>query len=300
MKLVRYEASGGESWGAIDGDVVRPLQGTFEEWAGRILADGADAAPLAKKSVPLSDVKLLAPVAPTTRVLAVGVNYVSHVQEASAEKRQDTTLCFTVPLESFIGPDEEIAYPDITNKLDWEVELVAVMGGPLKEGSPAIASVLGYTIGNDTSARDAGMPTGLPPDFYSMKGLDGTKPIGPWIVTRDELGGDAQPDLMMTTRVNGEVRQHDSTANMTWGVERCLAWINKRTVLRAGDIVMTGTCGGTAIEGEMANPGSDPYLHEGDEMELEIEGIGVLRNKVGFKSPNHEGYPWAAPLPVMQ
>jgi 2-keto-4-pentenoate hydratase/2-oxohepta-3-ene-1,7-dioic acid hydratase in catechol pathway len=141
------------------------------------------------------------------------------------------------------------------------------------------------------------MPANATVDFYSMKGLDATKPLGPWIVTRDEFG-DGQPDLMMTMRVNGEVRQHESTTGMTWGVKRCLGWVNKRSALHAGDQVWFGTPGGVAFEAEMRQPGTGRFLNPGDELEFEIAGIGVLRNRVGPKGPNHEGFPWSQ-LPVM-
>jgi 2-keto-4-pentenoate hydratase/2-oxohepta-3-ene-1,7-dioic acid hydratase in catechol pathway len=297
MKLVRYRAAGQVSWGAIVDDVVKPLVGTFEEWAPRITAEGAQAAPLSAQSVPLSDVQLLSPVAPSARLFAIGVNFHSHTEMASPEMRRDTTLCFTVPMESVIGPDEELRYPDITDKLDYEVELVGVMGMPVVKGEPATRSVLGYTIGCDTSARDTGMPANATVDFYSMKGLDATKPLGPWIVTRDEFG-DAQPDLMMTTRINGEVRQHESTTGMTWGVERCLGWVDKRSALHAGDQVWFGTPGGVAFEAEMRQPGTGRFMNPGDELEFEIERIGVLRNRVGPKSPHHEGFPWSQ-IPVL-
>jgi 2-keto-4-pentenoate hydratase/2-oxohepta-3-ene-1,7-dioic acid hydratase in catechol pathway len=291
MKLVRYRAAGQVSWGAIVGDDVRPLDGPFDQWAPRITAGGAAAAPLSAQSVPLSQVQLLSPVAPGARLFAIGVNYASHTPMASAAARRDTTLCFTVPMESVIGPDEEIRYPAITDMLDYEVELVGVLGTPLVAGEPATRSVLGYTIGCDTSARDTGMLPNAPIDFYSMKGLDATKPLGPWIVTRDEFG-DQQPDLMQTTRINGEVRQHESTTGMTWGVQRCLQWIDKRSALHAGDQVWFGTPGGVALEDEMRQPGTGGFLNPGDELEFEITGIGVLRSRVGPKGPNHEGFPW--------
>lgn len=291
MKLVRYRAAGQVSWGAIVDDVVKPLVGTFEEWAPRITTEGAKTAPLSAQSVPLSAVRLLSPVAPSARLFAIGVNYASHTPMASAEARRDTTLCFTVPMESVIGPDDEIRYPAITDMLDYEVELVGVLGKPLVAGEAATRSVLGYTIGCDTSARDTGMLPNAPVDFYSMKGIDATKPLGPWIVTRDEFG-DEQPDLMQTTRINGEVRQHESTIGMTWGVERCLQWIDKRSALHAGDQVWFGTPGGVALEDEMRQPGTGRFLNPGDELEFEITGIGALRSRVGAKAAHHEGFPW--------
>jgi 2-keto-4-pentenoate hydratase/2-oxohepta-3-ene-1,7-dioic acid hydratase in catechol pathway len=291
MKIARFHGDQGEAWGVVDGETIRPLIGTFADWAPKIAADGPQAASLGDSTIPLSSVRLLAPVTPTTRVFGTGINYRSHTDIAGAPIRANAAPCFMVPLEAVIGPDDEIRYPDITNQFDYEIELVCVMGGPVRDSDHAFQAVLGYTIGSDTSARDAGMPPGLPTDLFTMKGMDGTRPLGPWIVTRDEFGGDVQPAVYMTTTINGERRQHDTTASMAWDVPRCVNWLNARTALKPGDLVTTGTCGGTAVENEMREPGTGRFLQPGDEIEFAIEGIGVLRNTVGKKSPNHVGYP---------
>jgi 2-keto-4-pentenoate hydratase/2-oxohepta-3-ene-1,7-dioic acid hydratase in catechol pathway len=291
MKIAKYRATDGEGWGVIDGETIRPFAGPFEEWAPAITVDGPGAAPLGRAAIPMSSVKLLAPVTSTTRVLGTGINYRSHTEIAGGPTRANAAPCFMVPLEAVIGPDEEMRYPDVTNQFDYEIELVCEIGAPVRDPDHAPQSILGYTIGCDTSARDAGMPPGLPTDLFTMKGMDGTRPLGPWIVTRDELGGDLQPKVYMTTRINGEQRQHDTTAGMSWDVARCVNWLNTRTALKPGDIITTGTCGGTAVEDEMREPGTGRFLQPGDQLEFEIEGIGVLRSRVGAKSPNHVGYP---------
>jgi 2-keto-4-pentenoate hydratase/2-oxohepta-3-ene-1,7-dioic acid hydratase in catechol pathway len=293
MKIAKYSDAKGEAWGVVEVDegTVRPLQGAFDEWAPAITSGGPDAAPLASKTVKLESVRLLAPLTPTTRVFGTGMNYRSHTETAGQSARAKAAPCFMVTLNAMVGPDEEMRYPDITNQFDYEIELVCVMGAEVSDPDAPLEALLGYTIGCDSSARDAGMPVGLPIDLFSMKGTDSTRPLGPWIVTRDELGGEAQPSVFMTTRINGEQRQHDTTGAMAWDIAACINWLNTRAALTTGDIIFTGTCGGTAVEDEMRSPGSGRFLQPGDALEFEIENIGVLRSTVGPKSPNHVGYP---------
>ena len=293
MKIARYRDASGEGWGAVDTEAgtITPLVGSFDERAPAITRNGPSAAPLAATTIPLASVKLLAPLTPTTRVYGTGMNYRSHTDTAGSAARAAAAPTFMVSLSAMIDPDDEIAYPDLTNQLDYEIELVCVMGTTVDDLSNPTKAVLGYAIGCDTSARDAGMPVGLPLDLLSMKGNDRTRPLGPWITTRDEMGGDAKPEVFMTTRINGEQRQHDTTAAMSWDVPRCVEWLNRRNALQTGDIVFTGTCGGTAVEDEMRNPGAGRFLEPGDEIEFEIEGIGTMRNTVGPRSATHVGYP---------
>jgi 2-keto-4-pentenoate hydratase/2-oxohepta-3-ene-1,7-dioic acid hydratase in catechol pathway len=133
--------------------------------------------------------------------------------------------------------------------------------------------VLGYTVGNDVSARDAQSSIGGL-DLFTMKALDRSTPVGPWIATIDEFGGPAQPDVELRLRVNGEERQRDRTSNMLFGLDEVLAYVDARTSLAAGDLVFTGTTSGVGAE-------DGRYLEPGDVIEAEIERIGVLRNSVG-------------------
>lgn len=292
MYIARYRDSTGERWGVVNMDTgtICALRGDFQNWAPLITHESR-LAPLTDSVTDLSTVTLLAPITSASRVYGTGMNFRSHTEMSTTPERAQAAPVFMLPLSAMIGPGEEIRYPDITNQLDYEIEIVAIIGAPVNEPSRALRSVLGYTIGCDTSARDVGMPVGLPVDFFSMKGLDSTRPLGPWIVTRDEFGSDSQPAARMTTRVNGEVRQNDTTAAMVWSVERCVSWVNARNALQPGDLIFTGTCGGTAVESEIREPGTGHFLEPGDEIEFEIEGIGILRSRVGPKSPNHVGFP---------
>jgi 2-keto-4-pentenoate hydratase/2-oxohepta-3-ene-1,7-dioic acid hydratase in catechol pathway len=176
---------------------------------------------------------------------------------------------------SVIGPNDEINYPAITRQLDYEGELVVVLGSGLSADDPA-GAVLGYTVGNDVSARDlqfSGGVTGM--DMFSGKALDATSGVGPWIATRDEFPA-GHPDLELETRVNGELRQSDRTGSMAWTVAELLAYVNARAAFHCGDVLFTGTCAGVALE-------DGRYLEPGDVVEVSLAGIGTLRNVVGSR-----------------
>src|SRR5271156_2938267 len=128
MKIARYRDAGGEGWASIVEDAVYPLVGSFEDWVPAITRDGPDAAPVSSSAVSLTSVKLLAPIAPTTRVFGTGINYRSHTDIAGQPNRANAAPCFMVPLSAMIGPDEQMRYPDIRNQFDYEIELVCVMG----------------------------------------------------------------------------------------------------------------------------------------------------------------------------
>jgi 2-keto-4-pentenoate hydratase/2-oxohepta-3-ene-1,7-dioic acid hydratase in catechol pathway len=172
-----------------------------------------------------------------------------------------------------VDPGAEIRNPALTEQLDYEVELVVVMGAPVtplsEDGVPA---VLGYTVGNDVSARDQRNELG--PDLVSMKSLDATTPIGPWITTLDELGAPAGLDVTIRCRVNGEIRQEDTTLHMLWQVPEILEFFRTRISLAPGDVIFTGTTCGVGLE-------DGRFLTGGDVLESEVEGVGVLRNTVG-------------------
>jgi 2-keto-4-pentenoate hydratase/2-oxohepta-3-ene-1,7-dioic acid hydratase in catechol pathway len=289
MKLAHYQDGTGRYWGVVDleRETIRKIAGDFSGWAPILTQRGPAVLVFDGEEMGLHSVKLLAPIGERTKVLGTGVNYVSHLvrppgtdqrgpaQELPPEISNPVALpTFIKPSNAIIGPNEPIRVPAISNNFSHELELVVVMGSPgVRDRDHGIADVLGYTIGIDSSAYDVGrmpwLPTRPLTDLCAMKGLTRSSPIGPWITTRDELGGDEQPRLEMRLRVNGEERQRDNTGDMLWGVNRCVAWMDERYTLTTGDVFYTGSTGGVGA------------MTPGDKVECEIEGIGVLVNEVG-------------------
>jgi 2-keto-4-pentenoate hydratase/2-oxohepta-3-ene-1,7-dioic acid hydratase in catechol pathway len=271
-------------WGLVDlarGHII-PVRGTLADWAEE-LTSGRGEPVVAGDPIPLGEVELLPPVLATSTIAATGMNYWSHLEKLGVTERPASTVGFLKPRAALVGQDAEIQYPSITRQLDYEVELVAIVGQPDIPGHhrPSDA-VLGYTIGNDVSARDTPSPMGGY-DLFSMKALDRSTPLGPWITTRDEFG-DGQPDVNLALWVNGELRQRDRTSNMLWSVDECLDYITTRTTLGPGDALFTGTTAGVAAE-------DGRWLQPGDVVECEIEHIGRLRNTVGPRRGNPRPFP---------
>jgi 2-keto-4-pentenoate hydratase/2-oxohepta-3-ene-1,7-dioic acid hydratase in catechol pathway len=221
----------------------------------------------------LADVRLLAPAERGITVYVAGTNYAKHVKEFGVATPK-APFAFLKPYRALTGPRDNIRYPSLTQRLDFEVELVAVVGVPLEGTTNTSHCVLGYTVGNDVSARDLQPGPGgrIGMDFLSSKGLDHCTPVGPWIVTRDEFGDD-MPDLRLTTRVNGELRQDGRTGEMTWKAPELLSFVNERSILEPGDILFTGTPDGVA-------QGDGRFLKPGDIVEVSVERIGSLRNVI--------------------
>jgi 2-keto-4-pentenoate hydratase/2-oxohepta-3-ene-1,7-dioic acid hydratase in catechol pathway len=262
-------------WAALQDDErsVRPLRGGIAEWGPAITAQGPQAAAYDGEPVPLEGLRLLAPAQPDAKVVCLGATYAKHVAGLGKEMTGQPAG-FWKPYSALVAADDEIRYPAITKGLDYEVELVVVIGAPEVDPGNPIASILGYTVGNDISLRDlqfAGSVTGM--DMFSAKSADDSTPLGPWIVTRDEFG-DASPDLQLTLTVNGEQRQSERTSAMAWGVDFLVRWADERTSLHAGDVVYTGTPDGVAYE-------DGRYLEPGDVIETTIERLGTQRNVVG-------------------
>jgi 2-keto-4-pentenoate hydratase/2-oxohepta-3-ene-1,7-dioic acid hydratase in catechol pathway len=278
MKIARCAAGPDTFWAVVDvdADTAQPLRGAFAEWAPALTTDPTVALPVAGAAQPLGALRLLAPVEPTAKVVAAGATYAKHVAGLGLQMPERPAAMFKT-FQSLINPADQITYPPITSELDYEAELVVVIGAdPLAPGGEA-RSVLGYTVGNDVTARDlqfAGSVTGM--DLFSSKALDDTSGLGPWIVTRDEFGDDS-PDLELTLTVDGEVRQHDRTGSLVWPVAELLAYVNARSKLRCGDIMFTGTPAGVGHE-------SGRFLEPGQVVEATIERIGTLTNSVGPRS----------------
>jgi 2-keto-4-pentenoate hydratase/2-oxohepta-3-ene-1,7-dioic acid hydratase in catechol pathway len=213
----------------------------------------------------------LAPLRPP-KVVAIGLNYLDHIREAKLEA-PERPLVFAKFPTSVIGDGEEIVIDgELTARVDWEVELAVVIGRRMSRVSAqdALAHVFGYTVANDVSARDLQFSDG---QWVRAKSLDTFCPLGPLIVTADEI-----PDpqrLTLRTRVNGETVQDSSTSEMLFGVAELLSFCSHSFVLEHGDVVLTGTPWGC---GEFMVPTRS--LQGGDVVEVEVEQIGTLRNPV--------------------
>lgn len=215
--------------------------------------------------------RLLAPLRPAT-IVAIGLNYLDHIRETGME-RPARPLVFSKLRSSVIGPEEPIRIPTaITREVDWEVELAVIVGSEARDVSEeeALEHVFGYTAANDVSARDLQFSDG---QWIRGKSLDTFCPLGPAVVTPEEFGDPQRAGLW--TRVNGETLQDSDTAEMLFGVRELIAFCSRSFTLLPGDVLLTGTPWGC---GAFMQP--PRYLQDGDVVEAEVEGIGVLRNPV--------------------
>jgi 2-keto-4-pentenoate hydratase/2-oxohepta-3-ene-1,7-dioic acid hydratase in catechol pathway len=223
----------------------------------------------------LSDLDLLPPLIPRSNVVAIGRNYEKHAQETAKQgKEPEPPTIFTKATTSLTGPFADISIdPAISDKLDWEVELAVVIGRAAANVAIAKARhhVFGYTVINDVSARD--MQFGWGGQYFKGKSLDRTSPLGPWIVTRDEIDDPQALDLRL--RINGEPRQHGNTRDMTYSVDAIIQWSSIGMTLLPGTIIATGTPDGV---GFARTP--PEFLRPGDVMETEVEGVGLMRNRL--------------------
>jgi len=240
---------------------------------------GGDARESPPGSFPLADVRWHAPIPrPIKNVFCLGRNYVAHAEEAARARGQEVKIptipvIFTKAPTSVIGPFDDISVErSVTQQVDWEVELGAVIGktGRNISKADALQHVFGYTVINDVSARDLQQQH---MQWFKGKSLDGFCPMGPFVVTADEFGDPQSKQLQL--RVNGVTKQDASTAKMIFPVDVIIEWLSKGLTLEAGDIIATGTPEGVGM-------GRTPqeFLNDGDVLETEVEGIGTLRNRI--------------------
>ena len=278
--------------GLLLGDArYRAMQTILDDWA-HVHAALAGISTKTQPGTPLKDLRLVAPIPHPNAVFCAAANYNDHMQ-AMARKlgqspepvRQDpeaTPYHFLKPSrQTVVGPDRDVRLPGFATNVDWEVELVAVIGREAKDVGvgDALAYVAGYTVGNDLSVRDrAYMKKPNVPDaslfktdFLGMKGFDGSCPIGPVIVASD-ASFDPQ-NLRLKLWVDDVLMQDSNTSQMLFSVAEQIAYLSRRTTLYPGDIVMTGTPAGTGAE-------QDIFLRSGQTMTAWIEGIGELRTRV--------------------
>ena len=249
-KYARFETDDTQSYGIVTGDQIAELQsGLFEpmEVTGR--------------SFPLSAVKLLTPCSPS-KILAVGLNYRSHVGD---RKVPETPEIFYKPVSSLQNPDDAIVIPPDALDAHFEGELVAIIGKNVSKATreEAEAAVFGVTCGNDVSDRNWQRGAGKDLQWWRAKGCDTFGPLGPFIVT-----GLNYSDLALTTRVNGQILQEQRTSDLIFDIPEIIRYVSQYVTLLPGDVIYTGT------------PGNTRRLQPGEVVEVEIEGIGTLRNPV--------------------
>ena len=287
MRVASYRAGKETSWGVVIGDHVSDARQLNQApLTIRELLESADVsrwldalAGPAARTFSLADVQLQAPLQPRQDLIALGLNYKTHVAETTGATKQAAPpkqpILFGKAATSVIGPDDEIRIdPKLTTEVDWEVELAVVIGRRGRDipAARAVDHIFGYTVANDVSARDLQFLDGG--QWYRGKSLDTFCPLGPWIVTTDELG-DAR-GLRVALRVNGVTKQDASTDDLIFAIPEIIASASAGRTLYPGDVILTGTPGGV---GFTRTP--PEFLHPGDVVEAEIAKIGVLRNRVG-------------------
>ncbi len=264
MHIVSYRRDDGQvRFGIVDGSSVIDAGTDLDV----IHAGGAPGTTVG----PVDEVALLAPLPKPGKVICVGRNYAEHAAETGSDV-PDRPQLFAKFANAIVGPRDDVIHPRITEALDYEAELVAVIGRRASQvpESRALDVVLGYTCGNDISARDLQFGD---TQWLRGKSLDSFAPMGPWIVTADEI-----PDpqsLAIRCVVNGETRQDDTTANMIFSVAQIIAFVTEAITLDPGDVIFTGTPQGVGF-------GMDPkrYLTVGDHVQVEIDGIGTLAHRI--------------------
>jgi 2-keto-4-pentenoate hydratase/2-oxohepta-3-ene-1,7-dioic acid hydratase in catechol pathway len=282
MKFVRFDAGQGPRPGVVAGEGVIDLSQLTDDLAsimeivrgGQRVVDRIRAAAFTTDPTHrLSEVRLLAPVERPGKYLAIGMNYKKHQEEAErigipAPKQQ---LWFNKQTSCLSGPYDEID-PGVTEKLDYEVELGIIIGAPAKSVSPADARahIFGYFVANDVSARDWQFHS---PTFTVGKSFDTHGPIGPWIVTADEI--DNPHALGLRCFVNGVQRQASDTGQMIHNIFEQISYLSTAFTLESGDLIATGTPEGVGVG--MTPPA---FLQPGDVVRCEIDQIGAIENKV--------------------
>jgi acylpyruvate hydrolase len=298
MRLATVETAGGTtSAGRVDGDEVVLLP--FSD-VGELLASGegwSERAAQSGQRIALSGVRLVAPIANPSKIFCVGRNYVEHVRESGpADQVPAFPELFVKFCESLTGPFDDIplpagsghanvpeaiaaaaAVPTVSipvesDCVDWEAELVVVIGAPVRRATEAEAeaAIAGFTVGNDVSVRDWQVCTS---QWTQGKAWEDLSPIGPMLLTADEVG--ARPDLRIRCLVDDEVRQDGRTSDMVFSPVDLVAYISRIVTLQPGDLIFTGTCAGVGV---VQNP--QVFLRPGQVLTTEIENVGTMVNRL--------------------
>lgn len=305
MKLVTFTQNGFTRIGAVEGEQVIDLNAAFKaklETEGKIRAEkiaeayipadmegflqgGKESLALAKEAVQYAlnhesavqlvfgkaDVKIGAPVTNPGKMICVGHNYREHILEMGRELPTHPVV-FAKFANTIVGPEDDIPFYPISEQLDYEAEFAFVVGKRAKNVSQedALDYVAGYTIVNDVTYRDIQRRT---IEWLQGKAVDGSAPMGPWLVTSDELTDPSGLEISLS--VNGEERQRSNTSNLVFTVQRLVEFLSELMTLEPGDVILTGTPGGVGVARE-----PQAFLKDGDVVRIEVDKVGVLENKV--------------------
>lgn len=282
MRYVSFLSGGVVRPGLLEGDLVRPLPSRIPALLDYIaLAPEERAALELEAPLPLASLTLAAPVRPRKNVVCVGRNYLGHAEEVARASGKPLNLpsvptFFTKAPTAISDPGATLRLSAaVSSEYDWEAELAVLIGARCRDvpEEAALEAVFGYACLNDVTARDLQRAH---QQWFKGKSLDGTCPIGPWIVGADEIG-DPQT-LEISLRLNGETKQRASTSTMIFSVRKVIASLSRGMTLEPGDVIATGTPDGV---GFARTP--PEFLKDGDVLEVEIEKIGVLRNTIALR-----------------
>jgi acylpyruvate hydrolase len=285
MKIVGFETEQGLRLGVVAGDrvvdvkAVDPdLPADLGEWLSRNNGDLGRLSDLVRRAPatahrPLAGLKFALPVARPGKIICLGLNYLEHAREGGHQKLPDVPTIFMRALTSLVPHGSPIVRPSVSETLDYEAELGVIIGRRAKHLSKAdaLSCVAGYACFNDGSIRQFQRRTS---QWDMGKNFDRTGAFGPWMVSADELPAGAR-GLKIESRLNGQVLQSDNTANMIFPVAETLVDVSQAMTLEPGDLLVTGTPSGV---GHARKP--PLWMKDGDICEIEIEGVGVLRNPV--------------------
>ena len=285
MKIARISQGGSETYGLVDDNKIATREDItyqtgipiphsikdflFDGWLDRVNENKKELV----YSRYISEYKLLTPIPNPGKIICMAFNYLDHAKEMGLVAPKEPTIVIK-PRTALNSAYSYIICPDFVKELDYEIELALIIGRDCKNVTveQASSAVFGYMIFNDVSARDI---QNRDKQFTRAKGFDTFAPCGPWITTADEV---ADPDnLRLATRVNGHLRQNSSTSKMCIKIPDIIAQISKSMTLERGDIISTGTPAGVMLN----KPGA-VFLKDGDVIEMEIEGLGSLKNTIKF------------------
>jgi acylpyruvate hydrolase len=275
MRFATIRTAAGTTAARLDGDALIPLDAAD---VGELLATGdPSAVPAAGgPTVPVADADFAQLVTSPSKIICVGLNYRTHIQETGRELPQYPTL-FAKFAETLMGPNDDLAIPAVSERVDWEAELGVLIGKPVYRAgtTEAAAAIAGYTVCNDVSMRDFQRRT---LQWLAGKMFQRSTPVGPYLVTPDEVGDAA--DLEIGCSVDGETKQLARTSDLLFKPADIVAYVSQAITLRPGDLLLTGTTGGV---GDARKP--PEYLKPGQVMRTWIENVGELINHTVAEKP---------------